>query len=370
MDHMCFFLAAGGTGGHVFPAVALANELRARGHDVHLVTDKRAERYADSFGEGHVHVVPSATIGSKNPIAVIKAGLTLFRGSRIARDLFTEYRPAAVIGFGGYPSVPPLYAASSAGIPTMLHEQNAVMGRANRMLAGRVNAIAGGFLTRAGSEFAGKIHETGNPVRPEVLEAATVAYRQRQPDDPFHLLVFGGSQGAHFFAEAVPDALEALGRPLCQSIRVTQQVRPEDVNEATARFDSLGVEFEVSPFFADMPRRIAEADLVVCRSGASTVSELSVIGRPAVYVPYPHALDHDQAANAALVAEYGGAEVVRQSELSTGRFTELLTKAMNDPIKMQEAAASAKKAGRPDAASRLADIAEALATGKEIEGSE
>ncbi|TCT43152.1 undecaprenyldiphospho-muramoylpentapeptide beta-N-acetylglucosaminyltransferase [Martelella mediterranea] len=368
MDQYCFFLAAGGTGGHVFPAVALAEELRKRGHDPHLVTDKRAERYADSFPDGHVHVVPSATIGSKNPIAIIKAGYTLFKGSRVARDLFSEYRPAAVVGFGGYPSVPPIYAASSAGIPTMLHEQNAVMGRANKMLASRVNAIAGGFLARGDNPFSSKIYETGNPVRPAVLEAAAVAYRQRQPRDPFHLLIFGGSQGAHFFAHAVPDALEALDDDLRPLFRVTQQARPEDVDDVRARFSELGVEADVSPFFSDMPRRIAEADYVVCRSGASTVSEISVIGRPAVYVPYPHALDHDQAANAALVSANGGAEVVRQSELTDTRFTELLTEAVNDADKMQIAAAAARKAGKPDATARLADMAEALASRTAIEG--
>ena len=250
----------------------------------------------------------------------------------------------------------------------MLHEQNAVMGRANKMLASRVNAIAGGFLARGDNPFSSKIYETGNPVRPAVLEAAAVAYRQRQPRDPFHLLIFGGSQGAHFFADAVPDALEALADDLRPLFRVTQQARPEDVDDVRARFSELGVEADVSPFFSDMPRRIAEADYVVCRSGASTVSEISVIGRPAVYVPYPHALDHDQAANAALVSANGGAEVVRQSELTDTRFTELLTEAVNDPDKMQIAAAAAKKAGKPDATARLADMAEALASRTAIEG--
>ncbi|AMM83930.1 undecaprenyldiphospho-muramoylpentapeptide beta-N-acetylglucosaminyltransferase [Martelella sp. AD-3] len=370
MESKLFFLAAGGTGGHVFPAEALAHELIRRGHTVHLVTDSRAERYSGSFPAERIHIVPSATIGSKNPISIIRAGFTLFKGSRVARSLFAAFRPAAVIGFGGYPTVPPLYAAAASGIPSMLHEQNAVMGRANKMLAPRVNAIAGGFLTGEGEPLGAKIFQTGNPVRPAVLEAAKTTYGERTADAPFNLLVFGGSQGAHFFADAVPDALARLSPEMRALFRVTQQARPEDVDAVTARFAELGIPADISPFFSDMARRIAEAHLVVCRSGASTVSELSVIGRPAIYVPYPHALDHDQAANAALVAANGGAEVVRQSALTGERFSELLTEAVNDPEKLTAAALAAKDAGKPDATERLADMAEALASGRKIEGTE
>lgn len=370
MDSKLFFLAAGGTGGHLFPAEALAHELIARGHKVHLVTDSRAERFAGTFPAEQIHVVPSATIGSKNPVAIIRAGYTLFKGSRVARSLFGKYRPAVVIGFGGYPTVPPLYAAASVGIPSMLHEQNAVMGRANKMLAPRVNAIAGGFLTRNGEPLAAKIFETGNPVRPAVLEASKAPYPARNEGEAFNLLVFGGSQGAHFFAEAVPAALAALPDDLRKYVHVTQQARSEDVAAVTARFEELGVPAEISPFFGDMAERIASAHLVVCRSGASTVSELSVIGRPAVYVPYPHALDHDQAANAALVEAKGGAEVVPQSELTTERFVEILKDAIEHPEKLATAAAAARAAGRPDATQRLADMAEALASGRKIEGTD
>nr|WP_272211759.1 UDP-N-acetylglucosamine--N-acetylmuramyl-(pentapeptide) pyrophosphoryl-undecaprenol N-acetylglucosamine transferase [Marinicella sp. W31]MDC2877649.1 UDP-N-acetylglucosamine--N-acetylmuramyl-(pentapeptide) pyrophosphoryl-undecaprenol N-acetylglucosamine transferase [Marinicella sp. W31] len=312
--------------------------------------------------------MPSATIGSKNPISIIRAALTLFKGSRVARALFAEHRPAAVIGFGGYPTVPPLYAAAASGIPTMLHEQNAVMGRANKMLAPRVNAIAGGFLTPEGEPLGAKIFATGNPVRPAVLRAAATPYDRRTQKEPFNLLVFGGSQGAHFFADAVPGALTRLSPEVRGLFRVTQQARPEDVEQVTARFTELGVPAEISPFFSDMARRIAEAHLVVCRSGASTVSEISVIGRPAIYVPYPHALDHDQAANAALVSANGGAKVVHQSQLSDEHFSELLTEAVDDPEKLVAAAVAAKQAGKRDATEKLADMAEALASGEKIEG--
>ncbi|TPW33590.1 undecaprenyldiphospho-muramoylpentapeptide beta-N-acetylglucosaminyltransferase [Martelella alba] len=369
MDKSCFFLSAGGTGGHVFPAEALAHELAARGHDVHLVTDSRAERYAGKF-PADIHVVPSATFGSKNPLAIIKAAWTLFIGTRKARALFFKHRPAAVIGFGGYPTVPPLMAATSIGIPSMIHEQNAVMGRANRMLAPRVKAIAGGFLSRSDEQFGAKIFETGNPVRPAVLEASATPYRQRHAEDDFHLLVFGGSQGAHFFADAIPSALAALEDDIRRRIIVTQQARPEDLDNVRARFAALGIKAAVSPFFANMAELIGDADLVISRSGASTVSELSVIGRPAIFVPYPHALDHDQAANAARMEKAGGARVIRQEELSVSILSDLLTKAVNDPEKLQKSAAAARAAGKPEATKHLADLAEALASGTPLEGTE
>ncbi|AQZ51802.1 undecaprenyldiphospho-muramoylpentapeptide beta-N-acetylglucosaminyltransferase [Martelella mediterranea] len=367
MDNYCFFLSAGGTGGHLFPAESLAHELIARGHTVHLITDHRAERFAGSF-PADIHVVPSATIGSKNPVAIIRAGWKLFSGTRKARALFARYKPAAVIGFGGYPTVPPLMAATSAGIPSMVHEANAVMGRANRMLASRVKAIAGGFLSSDDATYGSRILVTGNPVRQSVIEASQTPYRKRGAADPFHLLVFGGSQGAHFFADAVPDAVAALDDELRKRLVITQQARPEDLDAVRERFATLGIDAKVAPFFDNMPELIADADLVVARSGASTVTELSVIGRPGVFVPLPHALDQDQAANAALVEANGGAEVVRQSELTTERFAEILKDAIAHPEKLETAAAAARAAGRPDATQRLADMAEALARGQKIEG--
>ncbi|WP_319519559.1 undecaprenyldiphospho-muramoylpentapeptide beta-N-acetylglucosaminyltransferase [uncultured Martelella sp.] len=367
MDSFCFFLSAGGTGGHLFPAESLAHELIARGHTVHLITDHRAERFAGTF-PAEIHIVPSATFGSKNPVAVIKAAWKLFSGTRKARALFQKHRPAAVVGFGGYPTVPPLMASTSIGIPSMVHEANAVMGRANRMLAPRVKVIAGGFLPKDDAKFGGKIVETGNPVRQAVIAAANTPYRKRSASDPFHLLVFGGSQGAHFFAGAIPSALAALEDDVRARLVVTQQARPEDLDDVRERFAALGVTANVASFFDNMPELIADADLVVARSGASTVTELSVIGRPGVFVPLPHALDQDQAANAALLAKNGGAEVVRQSELTTERFVKILTDAVQQPERLETAAAAARAAGKPDATARLADLAEALASGKTIEG--
>ncbi|MDX3925072.1 MAG: undecaprenyldiphospho-muramoylpentapeptide beta-N-acetylglucosaminyltransferase [Shinella sp.] len=360
-------LAAGGTGGHLFPAEALAHELKAGDWSVHLVTDSRAERFAGKFPADEIHVVPSATIGSKNPVKLVKSLFTLWTGIRAARRLMSRLRPKVVVGFGGYPTVPPLLAATGMGIPSMIHEQNAVMGRANKALAPRVKAIAGGFLPETGGPHAAKTVTTGNPVRPAVLAAAAVPYVASEAEAPFELVVFGGSQGAQFFSKAVPQAVSRLGEMKRARLRITQQARPEDREGVTAVYEKLGIPADVSPLFTDMAERIAKAHLVICRSGASTVSEISVIGRPSILVPYPYALDHDQAANAAALAATGGAQVIPQAELSAERLSTLIAEAMKKPADMAAMAANARKAGKPDAARLLAAMVEAIAGGRTIE---
>ncbi len=366
MSKGLIMLAAGGTGGHLFPAEALAHELIGRGYQVDLVTDSRAERFAGKFPAGEIHIVASATIGSKNPVAIIRSLYTLWKGTQTAKRLMKRLKPKVVVGFGGYPTLPPLMAASALGIATMIHEQNAVMGRANRMLAARVVAIAGGFLPEGQGTYGAKTVATGNPVRPSVIEAASQAYQPSGDGEPFNLVVFGGSQGAQFFSSAVPTAISLLDGKLKKRLRVTQQARPEDVDSVTGCFAKLGVPAEVSPFFNDMAKRIADAHLVICRSGASTVSEVSVIGRPSVLVPYPFALDHDQAANAAGLMAKGGAQVIAQAELDPARLSEILAEAMGDKEKLGRMAEAARRAGKPDATVLLADMVEAIAGGQSI----
>ena len=365
-DKGLIVLAAGGTGGHLFPAEALGHELKARGYRVHLVTDSRAERFAGKFPAEEIHVVPSATVASKNPIALAGALLKLWRGMRTARSLFAKLKPKAVIGFGGYPTVPPLLASTTMKIPSLIHEQNAVMGRANKMLASRVQAIAGGFLPEGQGSHASKTVVTGNPVRPDVIRAAETRYEASGENDPFHLVVFGGSQGAQFFSSAIPSAVCLLEDTYRKRLKVTQQARNEDQDEVRKNYDKLGMDADVSPFFGDMPRRIADANLVISRSGASTVSELAVIGRPAILVPYPYALDHDQAANAAALKAEGGAEVIAQSHLTPEKLAKILRHAMEDPAKLAATADAAKATGKPDAAQRLADLVEGIANGRPV----
>jgi UDP-N-acetylglucosamine--N-acetylmuramyl-(pentapeptide) pyrophosphoryl-undecaprenol N-acetylglucosamine transferase len=365
-DKGLIVLAAGGTGGHLFPAEALGHALRARGYRVHLVTDSRAERFAGKFPADEIHIVPSATIGSKNPIALAKAGFKLWSGMRAARRLFAKLKPKAVIGFGGYPTVPPLLASTTMKIPSLVHEQNAVMGRANKMLASSVQAIAGGFLPEGQGSHSGKTVVTGNPVRPGVIAAASQSYVPSEAGKPFHLVVFGGSQGAQFFSAAIPAAIALLGSGYRGRLRVTQQARAEDQDAVKARYSEIGLAAEVSPFFGDMPGRIADAHLVISRSGASTVSELAVIGRPAILVPYPYALDHDQAANAAALKAEGGAEVIAQAELSPERLAQIIRQAMDEPARLAATAQAAKATGKADAAERLADLVEGIAAGRSV----
>ncbi|MBO6716839.1 MAG: undecaprenyldiphospho-muramoylpentapeptide beta-N-acetylglucosaminyltransferase [Rhizobiaceae bacterium] len=365
MEKGTIFLAAGGTGGHLFPAEALAHELQARGWRTDLVTDSRAERYAGKFPATEIHTVASATFGSRNPAAMARTLWSIWTGVRQSSALIGKVQPKAVVGFGGYPTLPPVYAATRRGVPTIIHEQNAVMGRANKALAARVNAIAGGFLKAVGTHGP-KVVETGNPVRPAVIAASKVPFKAPAKGKPFNLLVFGGSQGAQFFANGVPAAIALLPADLQKRLKLTQQARPEDEAGVRDAYARMGVNAEVAPFFGDLAERMAAAHLVISRSGASTVSEIAAIGRPAILVPYPHALDHDQAANAAALAATGGVQVVPQSELSPERLAELISSAIADPKALAAQAAASKSAGRPEATRLLADMVEAIAGGKSV----
>ena len=356
-------VAAGGTGGHLFPAAALSHALAARGFAVHLVTDERAAKYGDDFPACAIHKLPAATPSGGSVVTRGQAVLTLIRGIFAARALFKQIEPLAVIGFGGYPTVPPMLAAAWLGVPTLLHEGNAVIGRANRFLAGRVDAIAKGFEVLGGipDSMAAKTHLTGNPVRPIVIEAARIAFPESH-NGRLGILVTGGSQGARIFSDIVPAAIELIPEDARQKLLITQQARPEDEERVREVYQRLGVAAEIRPFFADLPLRIAQANLVIARAGASTVSELAVIGRPAILVPLPHALDQDQAANAQQFAAAGAAIVVAQSVFSPQWLATSLVEAQADPGRLARRAAAAKQAGIADAAERLAGLVHCLVT--------
>ncbi len=349
-------LCAGGTGGHLFPAEALAVVLEKRGATIDLATDTRAARF--KFPARAVHLIPSATVRGRDPFSLARTAALLALGTAKAWALIGRIRPAVVVGFGGYPTVPPLYAASLRGVPTVLHEQNGVMGRANRMLAARVTTIATGFrtLARLDAKLQGKINFTGNPVRPAVVEAAKTTYVAPAADEGLRLLVFGGSQGAHVMAEIVPPALELLPPSLRARLQLVQQVRAEDLDAVRATYTRLGIAAETAPFFNDLPQRMAAAHLVVSRSGASTVAELSAIGRPSILVPLPHALDQDQFANAGVLAEAGGAIRLEQRDFTPQRLADELARLAADPARLAAMAQAAKSAGTIDAAERLADL--------------
>jgi UDP-N-acetylglucosamine--N-acetylmuramyl-(pentapeptide) pyrophosphoryl-undecaprenol N-acetylglucosamine transferase len=348
-------LAAGGTGGHLFPAEALAVALGARGATVDLATDHRAAHF--KFPARAVHLIPSATIRGRNPISLAHTATLLALGTAKAWLLLGRLKPNVVVGFGGYPTVPPLLAASWRAVPTVLHEQNGVMGRANRLLAARVTAIATGFptLTNINRHWRSKMTFTGNPVRPQVVAAAAAPYKI--PDnDKLRLLVFGGSQGARVMSEVVPAAIGLLDAALGMRLSVVQQARAEDVDAVRAGYVRLGVAAEIAPFFSDLPARMAAAHVVISRSGASTVAELSAIGRPAILVPLPHALDQDQFVNAGALQTAGGAIRIEQNEFTPARLAAEITALSNDPPLLARMAQAAKGYGTTDAAERLAEL--------------
>ncbi|MEJ2435341.1 MAG: undecaprenyldiphospho-muramoylpentapeptide beta-N-acetylglucosaminyltransferase [Pseudolabrys sp.] len=349
-------LCAGGTGGHLFPAEALAVALEKRGVTIDLATDTRAAHF--KFPARAVHLIPSATVRGRDPLSLARTAALLALGTAKAWALIGRIRPAVVVGFGGYPTVPPLYAASLRGVPTVLHEQNGVMGRANRMLASRVTTIATGFrtLARLDPKLQGKINFTGNPVRPAVIAAAKTPYAPPVADERLRLLVFGGSQGAHVMAEIVPPAIERLPPDLRTRFQLVQKVRAEDLDSVRAIYDRLGLAAETASFFNDLPQRMAAAHLVVSRSGASTVAELSAIGRPAILVPLPHALDQDQFANAGVLAEAGGAIRIAQADFTPERLAGEIAALAGDSARLAGMAQAAKSAGSIDAAERLADL--------------
>ena len=350
-------LAAGGTGGHLFPAQALAEALRQRGVAVDLATDARATRYGHDFPARETHVIPSATIRGRDPVSLAKTGSALALGAIKALLLLRRIRPAAVVGFGGYPTLPPLLAATLRRIPTVIHDANAVMGRANRMLSGRVDAIATSFPDiKLDAALAAKATFTGNPVRPMVIQAAAQPYAAPDSAGPLRLLVTGGSQGARVMADIVPPAIEAMTPELRARLHVTQQARGEDEKRVSDVYARLGVKAEVAPFFSDQPARIAASHLVVSRSGASTVAELAAIGRPAILVPLPGALDQDQLANANVLAKAGGAIVLAQRDFTPERLAREIAILAADPAKLAAMAAGAKSTGVLDAADRLADL--------------
>ncbi len=353
-------IAAGGTGGHLFPAEALSEALAARGWRVHLATDHRAETYGRAFPAEETHVIASATL-TRSLGGIVGGLLKLARGYLQSRRLVRRLRPDAAIGFGGYPTVPPILAAAKAGVPTIIHEQNAVIGRANRFLASRVGTIATS-VPGVGGDYRSKVVETGNPVRPAVREAGKIAYPVRAADDPFRLLVVGGSQGARFLSDAVPAAVAALPEGARRKVHVVQQCRAEDIDRVRKAYAAAGVEADLAAFFADLPQRMAASHLVVCRSGASTCAELAVIGRPAIMVPLPGALDQDQKANAAVLAKAGGGRLVEQKDATPERLAGDLAALIDEPDRLAAAAAAARSIARPDAVERLADLVERVAS--------
>jgi len=364
MSHELVVLTAGGTGGHVFPAEALAAELLDRGYELALVTDKRGQAFGGTLGRLSTFRISAGGIAGRGVGARVRAIAELGVGYFQARALLGRLKPAAVIGFGGYASVPAMLAATSAGFPTALHEQNAVLGRANRLLAPRVTRIATSYaqVSHLAPSLTAKVVQTGMPVRPAVIAQRAVDYPPLGADDPVRLLVLGGSQGARVLSEVIPAALAGLPEGLRKRLQLSQQCRPEDLDAVRAAYAGSGIEATLESFFHDVPERLANAHLVIARSGASTVAELTALGRPAILVPYPHAIDDHQTANAHAVDEVGGGWLIPQTAFTAETLAARLDSLFNLPGSLTRAATCARAAGAPDAAARLADLVGQLIT--------
>lgn len=356
-------IAAGGTGGHLFPAQALAEVLKARGWRIVLATDERVAGMSDTFPAEEQVGLPAATLSLGNPVKAVPALFTLLRGLLKGRAMLSRLNPDIVVGFGGYPSLPALMAAISQGRKSVIHEQNAVMGRANRLVASRVTAIGCAFptLQKAPESVKARAVVMGNPIRPEIRALYDQPYVKPTPNGEICLLVTGGSQGARLLSELVPAAVAKLPEALRDRLTVMQQARKESMEGARQTYLNAGVKAEVAPFFRDMASRLAKAHLVIGRGGAGTVCEFAVAGRPAILVPLQIALDDDQGQNALLMAEAGGAVVAREHELTLASMTKALELLLGDPDKLEKMAAASHSVGKPDAAERLADLVERAA---------
>jgi UDP-N-acetylglucosamine--N-acetylmuramyl-(pentapeptide) pyrophosphoryl-undecaprenol N-acetylglucosamine transferase len=349
-------LSAGGTGGHLFPAQALAGELVKRGRDIVIMTDARFTNYATHFPGAAIATVPSS------PFNAITAPFKIAAGIVIAFFKLLKLKPDAVIGFGGYPSVPVMLAATLARLPTAIIEQNAVVGRANRLVMNKVKVVAAAFpIARFAPTDIAKIVLTGNPLRPEVEALWGAPYKVPEAGGPLRLLVFGGSQGARAMSEIVPAALTRLPHDMKLRLSVVQQCRPEDIEQVREIYRNAEIRADLQSFFSDLPKRMAETHLVIARSGAGTVAELMAIGRPAILVPLPGALDDNQTPNADILARANAGWRVAQSELNPDRLAKMLIAIFGDPIAMARRAAAAHALATPNAAGKLADVVESLA---------
>lgn len=356
-----FVLAAGGTGGHLTPAFALAHELEQRGHHVALITDERGKAIPGKPDFLTAHVLPAGRFG-KNPLRWPAAIKAVMEGRAMSQRLYETFRPTAVIGFGGYPALPALLGAQGANIPTVIHEQNAVLGRVNRLLAGRVDAIALAYpaVDRLKPKYESKTHLVGNPVRPGVLALRDEEFPAFTEDGIFRVLVTGGSQGARVLSEVVPDGLSMLPPALRNRLQVTQQCRPEDIDAVRERYARHEIPAELGTYFEDMSARLADAHLFIGRAGASTIAELTAVGRPAILVPLPIATDDHQAANTREMVKAGGARSIRQAGFTAKELAKQIAAMAQRPETLANAAHAAWNCGRPAAASDLADLVESF----------
>lgn len=365
---MNIILAAGGTGGHMIPAHALAAELTARKIGVALITDERGARIPGLFDGVPVHILPAGRLTGM--LGLWRTTRAILSGRRQAKALYKEFKPDAVVGFGGYPALPALLAASARRIPTILHEQNAVLGRVNRFLAGDAAAIATAYpeVDRLKAAYRDKVELVGNPVREAVARLGEAPLPPFDEVAPLKILVTGGSQGASILGTVVPAGLGLLEPSLRHRLQVVQQCRPDDIVAVRASYAALKIPAELMTYITDMPAKLAEAHLIIARAGASTIAELTAAGRPAILVPLPSATDDHQTANAREMAKAGGARMIVQDDFTPETLARQIEALAKDPEALANAAARSLSVGRPNAASDLADLVERIAGGAVLVG--
>jgi len=361
---MNFALAAGGTGGHMIPAHALAAELKSRGHGVLLITDDRGARFPGLFEGMPVHILPAGRLGG-GPIGWLKAAGSVIKGRGQAKRLYREHRPDAVVGFGGYPAFPSLLAASAMRIPSVLHEQNAVIGRVNRLLAGETEAIGVAYdeIDRLKSRYKAKTVLVGNPVREEIARLGELPFPAFDEFAPLKILVTGGSQGATILSQVVPEGLGMLEPSLRRRLQVVQQCRPDDIERVRKQYVELGIPAELMTYIEDMAAKLADCHLMIGRAGASTIAELTAAGRPAILIPFAAATDDHQTANAREMVKAGGARAIKQDNFKPNVLARQIEALAIDPVALNNAAARALSVGRPHAARDLADLVERVGNG-------
>ncbi|MXW93600.1 MAG: undecaprenyldiphospho-muramoylpentapeptide beta-N-acetylglucosaminyltransferase [Rhodospirillaceae bacterium] len=358
-------LTAGGTGGHLFPAVALGAALLQRGYAVRLYTDRRGADYARRTPGIEAHVVPAASPFRGGAVGKIAFLFVMARGALAVSRLLRRHNPAAVVGFGGYAAFPATFMAARQRRPVVLHEQNGYLGLANRKVAKAASAIAVSFpAVEAIPQTRARTVETGNPVRPEINALYGRPYAAPAPDGPFRLFVMGGSQGATVFSEVLPGAIAALEPAERARLRVTQQCRPEDIEPVRVVYRDAGVAADLASFFENIPEHLSAAHLMICRAGASTCAEALVAGVPAIYVPYPAAADDHQTHNARHIDRAGAGWLMPQTAFTPAALAERISRFLKDPEPLAAAARAATAIARPDAAERLADLVAGVAEGR------
>jgi UDP-N-acetylglucosamine--N-acetylmuramyl-(pentapeptide) pyrophosphoryl-undecaprenol N-acetylglucosamine transferase len=357
-------ISAGGTGGHMFPAEALARDLIGRGYRVALATDVRGQKYVP-FADGiPVHVLRCGSLKS-GVFSKVKTIFSLGLGCLQARKLIDRLKPAVVIGFGGYPSFPAVYAAQKKNVATILHEQNAILGKANAYLAPKADRLALSWPSVAGINESDAVRSVvvGNPVRPDIAALFNKPYPALEQDGPLRIFVMGGSQGASIFSEVLPEMVKKLSPAHKERLEIVQQCREDDIENVEKEYREAGIKAELKSFFDDVPQQLEKSHLVISRSGAGTVAEVTTAGRPAIFVPYPHHKDQQQKRNADTVFDAGGAWVMTQEGFTVEALLARIETFLQNPEALFNAAENARSCGKPDAARKLGNLVTAMASG-------